>query len=110
MNRMLVFLTCITWGGATISSATPAGAVLYNQSSGHYASCSSSYNAAEDPCGNSAYRQTIKIISGACNSGGCSATDDSYVQFVYPPGRQSATLADIYCNGYFAYNLSACQC
>jgi hypothetical protein len=89
---------CAAWVAAAISTAAPANALaLTQQSGGNYASCSNNYTynseifTCADEGGPWSYRQTISLVSTACNEGGCDFNRGAvYTDFLYGPGRKIA--------------------
>jgi hypothetical protein len=122
MNTTNIFklAACLAWAGVAVSSAAPADALALTSQTGDYASCSANYTARTrrwcgdvetgDPGWETLYNQTIKLVSQACNTGGCQGVDTVYTDFVYPAGRKTATAINWCDTGTNVYQLGTCSC
>jgi hypothetical protein len=128
---ILKALTVLAWAGVLIGSAARADAIAVTSQHGAYASCSASYTTQykyfdHTTCGGPVqetydadnmpqsyttfYSQQIKLVSTACNAGGCSPDAGAvYTDFVYPVGRKAAYQTGTVCvNSVFEFD--TCQC
>jgi hypothetical protein len=110
---VLKVLACIAWLGAAVTSATPADAHAITKQSGDYAACSANYDVdIRTFCEfGTSYRQTIRFMSTACNSGGGCDADFSavYLDNLAATGRKQAWF-DGSCSLYNVYALGSCDC
>jgi hypothetical protein len=108
-------VACLAWGCVAVSAAAPANAgMLTTQQPAPYASCSSSWTYASNPpdCfGISwSYSQTIKLLSVACNAGGCGGTATTWVNSVYPAGRKIVSEEGLCASKFHWYAAGTCSC
>ena len=115
-------LTAVLWLGAALSYAAPVDAYIITQQSGSYAACSASFTTLDqtyygcqnpdNPQGSPYnYHQNIKLVSIACNAGGCSPdTSVVYTSTVLSAGRKDVT--STYCGkvGWRMYVQTSCAC
>jgi hypothetical protein len=116
-TNIVKLVACLAWAGFAVSSATPASAIAVTSQSGAYASCSNAYEYNTNgqklcPAAFTAYSQTIKLLSTACNSGACSGLGTVYTDQVYPTGRKTAALTGDLCDmgTYRMFEFGSCAC
>jgi hypothetical protein len=114
MNKSLIVMGCIAWAGVAMSSATEASAKAgtYQGLNMTYASCSASSSSVyNETCGVIFhYQQNIQFVQTACNTGGCAQTGGTYVDFLYPAGRKTASFSATCTAPFTIYNLGTCAC
>jgi hypothetical protein len=117
--KVLGLAACIAWGGATLSAATAADALVATTQQGPFAAVGGHY--VVEPrtfCRDFYYRQTMRFLGNGCNSGFCSDdTGASYTDIVYSPGRKLVSPVDIGCGpeeggsgGMTFFGLGSCNC
>jgi hypothetical protein len=116
----LKLAACALWAVAAIAQSVPsADAYAWSRSNGAYATCANTWLSNSfvfcDMSIGTPYRQQIKMISTACNSGACASDPtESYVDSVYAVGRKTAVVQEscVQENGvtWKKYGLSTCAC
>jgi hypothetical protein len=111
-SNIIKLVACLAWGGAAVSSATPATAMVATTQSGSYAACTAMfYGTTSTICYNVMnYQQLIKFNAIACGTGGCSA--DSFMVYtdtVYGSGRKTTTSVG-FCSPNSFYWIGTCSC